>query len=130
MINEYQPFHVVLIPRSLGYPIPVLERRRFLEIMYNGLEDKSVVRTQAEVVDIIDSPTSVKVLLADGTCEEGDLVLGVDGVHSRIRNMMWRNANAAVPGTISTKEKKSECRRWDSSFSFFLFSFFFVLAFA
>lgn len=75
--------------------------------MYEGLEDKTVVRTGLEVVDIIDSAESVKVVLADGSIEEGDLVLGVDGVHSRIRSLMWRNANVATPGTITTAEKKS-----------------------
>ncbi|PCG89044.1 Monooxygenase, FAD-binding [Penicillium occitanis (nom. inval.)] len=90
-----------------GYPIPVLERRRFLEIMYDGLSDKSLIKPHSKVVDIIDSEDSVKVVLADGTVEEGDLVLGVDGVHSLVRSLMWRNANAAIPGFITANEKKT-----------------------
>ncbi|EED19835.1 FAD-dependent monooxygenase, putative [Talaromyces stipitatus ATCC 10500] len=90
-----------------GYPIPVLERRRFLEIMYEALSDKSAVKPHTEVVDIIDSEDGVKVVLADGGIEEGDLVLGVDGVHSLVRSLMWRNANTAVPGMITANEKKS-----------------------
>lgn len=93
---------------SHGYPIPVLERRRFLEIMYDGLSDKSFIKPHSNVVDIIDSDDSVKVVLADGTVEEGDLVLGVDGVHSLVRSLMWRNANAAIPGFITANEKKSK----------------------
>ena len=76
--------------------------------MYEGLSDKSVIKQDAAVVDIIDSEDSVKVVLADGSTEEGDLVLGVDGVHSRMRSLMWRNANTAVPGMISANEKKSK----------------------
>lgn len=76
--------------------------------MYEGLSDKSVIKPHTEVVDIIDSEDSVKVVLADGTTEEGDLVLGVDGVHSRIRSLMWRNANTMVPGMITANEKKSK----------------------
>ncbi|KAI9684598.1 MAG: hypothetical protein M1822_005686 [Bathelium mastoideum] len=75
--------------------------------MYDGLSDKSVIKPGSEVVDIIDSEDSVKAVLADGTHEEGDLVLGVDGVHSLVRRLMWRNANTSVPGTITAQEKKS-----------------------
>jgi 2-polyprenyl-6-methoxyphenol hydroxylase-like FAD-dependent oxidoreductase len=96
-----------LIISSHGYSTPVLERKRFLEIMYDGLADKSVIKTGAEVVDVIDSEDKIKVVLADGSTEEGDLVLGVDGVHSRMRSLMWRNANTAIPGMISANEKKS-----------------------
>ncbi|KAH8429233.1 FAD-dependent oxidoreductase [Aspergillus melleus] len=95
-----------------GYPIPVLERRRFLEILYENTPDKSKIRSGTAVVDVIDHETGVKAILADGSVEEGDLVLGVDGVHSNIRNIMWRNANAAVPGLITTAEKKSLICDW------------------
>ncbi|KAJ5918466.1 FAD-dependent monooxygenase [Penicillium verhagenii] len=95
-----------------GYPIPVLERRRFLEILYEQLPDKSKVRTKAGVVDIIDGVDGVKVLLEDGSIEEGDLVIGCDGVHSAVRSLMWRNANAKIPGYITTTEKKSLFCDW------------------
>lgn len=101
-------FECKLTLSSHGYPIPVLERRRFLEIMYDGLSDKSLIKPHKKVVDIIDSEDSVKVVLADGTVEEGDLVLGVDGVHSLVRSLMWRNANTAIPGFITANEKKSK----------------------
>ncbi|KAF2143952.1 uncharacterized protein K452DRAFT_224000 [Aplosporella prunicola CBS 121167] len=89
-----------------GYDFPVLERRRFLEIMYEKLPDKSRVRAGVGVVDVIDSEDNVKAILADGTVEEGDLLIGCDGVHSLIRSFMWRNANAAIPGLITATEKK------------------------
>ena len=37
-----------------------------------------------------------------------DLLQGVDGVHSLVRRLMWRNANTSVPGMITAKEKKSK----------------------
>ncbi|KAF7590326.1 hypothetical protein BBP40_002976 [Aspergillus hancockii] len=98
--------------RQHGYPIPVLERRRFLEILYENHPDKSKIRSGAAVVDVIDHDKGIRVILADGSVEEGDLVIGCDGVHSNIRNIMWRNANAAVPGMITTSEKKSLFCDW------------------
>ncbi|KAF2137749.1 uncharacterized protein K452DRAFT_235327 [Aplosporella prunicola CBS 121167] len=101
-----------------GYPIPVLERRRFLEILYEKLPDKSRVRAGVGVVDITDSDDNVKAVLADGTIEEGDLLIGSDGVHSLIRSLMWRNANAAIPGLITTTEKKSLFTDWSALIGF------------
>lgn len=95
-----------LMESSHGYPIPVLERRRFLQILYEQLPDKSKVRVGAGVVDIIEFNDGVKVILADGSAEEGDLVIGCDGVHSLVRSLMWRNANTAIPGMITTAEKR------------------------
>jgi 2-polyprenyl-6-methoxyphenol hydroxylase-like FAD-dependent oxidoreductase len=80
-----------------------------LEILYETLPDKTKVKTGANVVDIIDSDDSVEVIMKDGSVEKGDLVIGADGVHSLVRSLMWRNANTAVPGLITTAEKK--CKR-------------------
>ena len=77
-----------------------------MEILYETLPDKTKVKSGAGVVDIIDSDESVEVILADGSVEKGDLVIGCDGVHSLVRTLMWRNANTAVPGLITTDEKK------------------------
>jgi 2-polyprenyl-6-methoxyphenol hydroxylase-like FAD-dependent oxidoreductase len=74
--------------------------------LYEQLPDKSKVRVSAGVVDIIESDDSVKVILTDGSIEEGDLVIGCDGVHSLVRSLMWRNANTAIPGMITTAEKR------------------------
>lgn len=76
--------------------------------MYDGLSDKSVIKEDSKVVNIIDTEKSVKAVLADGSVEEGDLLLGVDGVHSKVRSWMWNHANAAHPGMITVQEKKSE----------------------
>ncbi|KAK8115732.1 hypothetical protein PG984_012234 [Apiospora sp. TS-2023a] len=90
---------------SFGYPIAVLERRHFLEILYQHLPDMTKARAGSEVCDVIDTNSGVKVTLKDGSTEEGDLVLGCDGVHSFIRSLMWRNANLKVPGLIPSTEK-------------------------
>jgi FAD dependent monooxygenase len=48
----------------------------------------------------------VKVHLADGTFEEGDIVVGADGVHSLTRQVMWDYAAQTDPSSISDSDKK------------------------
>ncbi|KAL6861996.1 FAD binding domain protein [Trichoderma novae-zelandiae] len=91
-----------------------LERRNFLEILYDGLPDKSFIRTNAGVVDVEQFADRVEVKLEDGTIEVGDMVLGCDGVHSHIRTLMWQHAGRTSPGLIPNKEKTSLKTSWKS----------------
>ena len=84
----------------------VLERRCFLKILYDALPDRSRVRLGSKVMDIYDGVDGVEVMLADGTCEKGDMVIGCDGVHSLIRETMWDQGNRSIPGLITVQEKK------------------------
>jgi 2-polyprenyl-6-methoxyphenol hydroxylase-like FAD-dependent oxidoreductase len=82
-----------------------LERRNLLQILYDGLPDKSFVHTKAIIENVKQFPDRVEVCLADGTVETGDMVLGCDGVHSLIRSFMWDHATKTSPGLIQVKEK-------------------------
>lgn len=64
----------------------LFERMRFVEMLYEGLPDKTKVKTSRCVVGIEQNDLGVKILLADGTYETGDIVIGADGVHSSV----WR----------------------------------------
>lgn len=83
----------------------MLERRAFLQLLYDGLPEKSHVRFNAKVIDIEERFDGVEVKLADGTVEKGDIIIGCDGVHSQVRELMWKNANKSQPGFITAKEK-------------------------
>lgn len=64
--------------------------------------------TGKRVVDVTEDEEGVKVILQDGTCEEGDILLGCDGVHSTVRELMWSKANASIPNYIPAAEKTCE----------------------
>jgi 2-polyprenyl-6-methoxyphenol hydroxylase-like FAD-dependent oxidoreductase len=86
----------------------VLERREFLQILYDQLPDKSYIKTSSGVKAIKEIPGGVEVTLTNGDVETGDIVLGADGVYSMVRSIMWEQANKAQPGLITVQEKTSE----------------------
>lgn len=91
---------------SAGYDTRTLNRQLFLRILYDRLPDKSKVFERHNVIDIIEEAESTKVVLADGTEYFGDLVVGADGVHSKVREIMWEKANRTIPHFITAAEKR------------------------
>ncbi|KAI1411825.1 putative dehydrogenase [Hypoxylon sp. FL1857] len=78
---------------SFGYPCLGLSRGQLLQVLYESLpERESRVKTNARVVNIETDDSGVRVHLADGRIEEGDIIIGVDGVHSQTRTIMNRLA--------------------------------------
>lgn len=82
-----------------------MERREFLKILYEGLPDKSYIRTGCSIKDIKHSDDGIEVTMADGSVEKGDMVLGCDGVYSKTRSIMWDHADKISPGLITDSEK-------------------------
>ena len=68
-------------------------RTDLLRILYEGLPnyDKKV-RTGCKVDSILQDSESATVVLEDGTKETGDIVIGTDGVHSKVREFIWEHA--------------------------------------
>ena len=85
-----------------------MDRKAFLQTLYDHLPDKSKVIERARVETVVEKDSLVRVELADGTEHTGDLVVGADGVHSKIREIMWEKANKIIPGFISAEEKRSK----------------------
>lgn len=93
---------------SFGIPLVLVERRNLLKVLYNSLPDQSRVQLGKKVVSLNHHDGQVTVTVDDGSVHEGDLVVGADGVHSRVRDEVWRLSDAIRSGTIKDKEKKSQ----------------------
>ncbi len=78
-----------------------MSRRDFLHVLYEGLPDKSVIRTGLKITELNETSTGVEVMLSDGTVEKGDIVLGCDGVHSVVRRLMWEQMAKIKPSLLS-----------------------------
>lgn len=74
-----------------------MDRKQMLEALYDNIFDKSRIRTSAEVFKIEELDEGVRVALKDGSAVHGDLLVGADGVHSRVRSEIWRIAGIETP---------------------------------
>ena len=88
-----------LIPDSLlmhnrfGYPMSIFSRLDFASTLLNALPNKEErVKTSKRLSKIIQDKNGVKVEFADGTFEEGSIVVGADGVWSGVRDQMVAQA--------------------------------------
>ncbi|GIZ38062.1 hypothetical protein CKM354_000148800 [Cercospora kikuchii] len=111
LISEPQPIFRLLEPR-LGYGLSFLDRQLVLRAAADTLEAKIAETGRGEILlnkrlaKVEHYDTGVKVFCEDGTFYEGDVVVGCDGVNSRVRNEMWRNADVQDPGAFSKEEKE------------------------
>ncbi|KAL0929732.1 FAD binding domain-containing protein [Colletotrichum truncatum] len=100
------------VKHNHGYDILLLERRRLLRILYDCLPDKSPIRTGSDVKKVTQTADGVEVVLGDGSSEKGHIILGCDGVYSRVRNFMWENAKILNPSSVIDAEKKRIQTHW------------------
>ncbi|CEI70392.1 hypothetical protein FVEN_g1100 [Fusarium venenatum] len=76
-----------------GYPMTLFSRLDFALTLLNALENKEErVKTNKRLSKITQDKTGVKVEFADGTFEEGSIVIGADGVWSSVRDQMVAQA--------------------------------------
>ncbi|KAL2793257.1 hypothetical protein BJX66DRAFT_339010 [Aspergillus keveii] len=88
--------HYVLerLYERFGYGFVMVERQTLLECLYENSPDKTKIHVSKAVVEIQQTDAGISVTTQDGTIYTGSLVVGADGVHSRVRSEMWRLAEA------------------------------------
>lgn len=75
-----------------------------LQTLYNHLKSKDKVLTGKRVANVTLQGSGVRVETADGDLFTGDILVGADGVHSTVRDRMWRLADTLEPGYIPASE--------------------------
>jgi FAD dependent monooxygenase len=86
-------------------PSILFDRQACVTHLYDGLPDKSKIQTSKRLERIEHTETGVRVHLADGTIEEGDIIIGADGVHSTTRKLMWDYASDHAQYSIPDSDK-------------------------
>lgn len=75
-----------------------------LEVFWKKLKNKSKILVGKAVKTVELEPTGVKVTTTDGSSYSGDVLIGADGIHSTVRQEMWRLADLLEPGYIPASE--------------------------
>ncbi|RHZ57403.1 FAD-dependent monooxygenase pyr5 [Aspergillus thermomutatus] len=95
-----------LLQQRFGYPLAFLDRQKLLQILAAGPVQSSRVKLGHQVMNIESTQDGVSVQTSNGHVYQGDLVVGADGVHSRVRAEMWRLANASQEKIFRSEDKK------------------------
>ncbi|KAE8391142.1 FAD/NAD(P)-binding domain-containing protein [Aspergillus alliaceus] len=96
-----------IINKRFGFPIAFLDRQRLLEILYQNYPDGSKIRLGEKVTAIHPSSGRVTVTTAKGSVYHGQLVIGADGVHSQVREAIWRAVENMSSSSAIAKDRFS-----------------------
>ncbi|KAL3471460.1 hypothetical protein BJX99DRAFT_237342 [Aspergillus californicus] len=96
------------LTERFGFPLAFLDRQKVLQHLADSLPDTGRVSTRQSVVKIQQYKNSTRVYTQDGSCFQGDLIVGADGVHSLVREEMWRLAAEAGSEIFRSPVKEKE----------------------
>ncbi|PKX91336.1 FAD-dependent oxidoreductase [Aspergillus novofumigatus IBT 16806] len=94
-----------IIGQRFGFPIAFLDRQKLLQILYNRYPKKHNICLNKKVVSIQTLGDDLGVTTEDGSIYTGQLVVGADGVHSRVRSEMWKAGEKQSTGLVSERER-------------------------
>ncbi|KAI0378482.1 FAD/NAD(P)-binding domain-containing protein [Hypomontagnella monticulosa] len=96
-----------IIKKNHGYGIKVTHRPRYIEALYQNLPDhaKARIKLRKRVVNVKVSDDGASVECDDGTVVQGSIVIGCDGVRSRVRECMQAMAAGKPVPDRSTSPK-------------------------
>lgn len=63
-------------------------------VLFESVRNRVPLRFGLTVDGLVDSPDGVDVTLSDGSHERFDLVIGADGLHSRVRELVWPDSRS------------------------------------
>ncbi len=94
-------------PPSHGHPVKIIHRPDLVKFLYESLPEtaKSRVLLGKQVVDIAVSEDGVEVSCADGSTVRGSIVIGADGVRSRVRLLMRALVAGVRPDDLSPDQR-------------------------
>ena len=94
-----------MVSRS-NYPALFNEREATLRVLYENLRTKSNIGVKKRISRVDHNESEVIVTCEDGTTTRGDVLVGCDGVHSIVREEMWRLAQSQEQSSFDPADKE------------------------
>ncbi|KAJ5332659.1 FAD/NAD(P)-binding domain-containing protein [Penicillium brevicompactum] len=94
-----------IINERFGFPIAFLDRQKLLEILYLRYPHHEKIRLGEKVTSIENLDNITTVTTEDGSSYQGNLVIGADGVHSMVRQEIWRFSEESNPSSRTVQER-------------------------
>ncbi|KAF9892640.1 hypothetical protein FE257_001042 [Aspergillus nanangensis] len=99
------------IQEILGRPIIFMERCKALEILHSHIKDKSKLHDRNAITSYEETDEGVVITTQDGLTHHGHILIGADGIHSRVRDLMAKEigkTNVALSQDITEGAFTSE----------------------
>ncbi|KAJ5137381.1 uncharacterized protein N7443_010326 [Penicillium atrosanguineum] len=91
--------------KTFGYKMRFMDRQQIIQGLWDNLHDNSKIRVLSDAVKVVCDVNGVAVETADGSVFHGDVVVGADGIHSKVKQEMQRIAADETPGRDLFPEK-------------------------
>jgi FAD-dependent urate hydroxylase len=79
--------NLTAIVNRLGAPVRMVPRRILLERLLDGFPADRI-RCNSRAVGMVSTHNGVRVEFEDGSCADGDVLIGADGLHSMVRHIV------------------------------------------
>ncbi|NYT43958.1 FAD-dependent monooxygenase [Alcaligenaceae bacterium] len=86
-----------------GYPYFTIYRADLHRVLAEAVQqlDPNAIELNAKVMRVDQTEDGVSATLRDGQTREADLLVGADGVHSKVRSMLFGQGKATFSGTLA-----------------------------
>jgi 2-polyprenyl-6-methoxyphenol hydroxylase-like FAD-dependent oxidoreductase len=95
LFHRAVPF--ALAAKGSGQDISFMDRKFFLQSLYDNVQDKSKIHARVGVESYVETAEGVTVMTDKGERIEGSMIVGADGVHSRIRKLIAESVAKTNP---------------------------------
>lgn len=90
-----------------GYPFTFFEREELLKVLFDNIPDKENIQTSQQVTDLEIDEKLITVKTKTGRIWRAPIVVGADGIHSMVRQHIWKELDQGINGTHSLNGSKA-----------------------